>query len=182
MGVKEKNKSLLEIAIDLFHEKHKLGIRQPQPIMQIAKEVMEAKGLKTAAGKELLPQFLADFMESGYFVYCGDGKWDLKEYQSLRNEKDLNYNYSSSEDAEVQKYELGYEESNNNVSNLESTKLDSNEDEEDAEAQDEIEEYLGEEEEETPIENSYSSLDDEAINAGEAGVETGYEEDEGEED
>ncbi len=108
MASKEKNKSLLEIAVELFHEKHKLGIKKPQPIIQIAKEVMEIKGLKTTVGKELLPQFLADFMESGYFVYCGDGCWDLKEYQPLSVlEKEASDTYSSAEeDQEVKQNEL----------------------------------------------------------------------------
>lgn len=73
-----KEKSLLEIAIEVVKSHNK-----PQPIMQIAKETMELKGLKSTQGQQALPQFLADFMESGYFVFCGEGMWDLKERQPL---------------------------------------------------------------------------------------------------
>ena len=107
MGAKEKDKSLLEIAIELLSTKHK-----PQPIMQIAKETMELKGLKTAVAKELLPQFLADFMESGYFVYCGDGCWDLKERQatSILDKDSSDYEAYEEEDEDVKNNELKEDE------------------------------------------------------------------------
>ena len=103
MGVKEKDKSLLEIAVELLSTKHK-----PQPIMQIAKEAMEIKGLKTAQAKELLPQFLLDFQASGYFVYCGDGCWDLKDRQptSVLDKDGTDFDIYSEDDEEVKKNEL----------------------------------------------------------------------------
>jgi DNA-directed RNA polymerase delta subunit len=103
MGVKEKDKSLLEIAVELLSTKHK-----PQPIMQIAKEAMEIKGLKTAQAKELLPQFLLDFQASGYFVYCGDGCWDLKDHQptSVLDKDGTDFDIYSEDDEEVKKNEL----------------------------------------------------------------------------
>ena len=67
MGSKDKEKSLLEIAIELLDMKKK-----PQKITAILKEVMEIKGVKASVMKELAPQFVLDFMQSGYFVYCGD--------------------------------------------------------------------------------------------------------------
>lgn len=73
MGIKEKDKSLLEVAIELLEVKKK-----PQKMLTIVKEVMELKGIKSSAVKELAPQFILDFMQSGYFVYCGDDTWDLK--------------------------------------------------------------------------------------------------------
>lgn len=103
MGVKDKDKSLLEIAVELLATKH-----QPQTILQIAKEAMEIKGLKTTQAKEILPQFLLDFQSSGYFVYIEEyGTWDLKE----RRPSDLKgYNDDdddkSEEAVESKKHEL----------------------------------------------------------------------------
>lgn len=77
MAVKDKDKSLLEIAIELLQKK-----RKPQKLLTIVAEVMEIKGYKTQLAKEHTAQFLLDFMQSGYFVYCGDDCWDLKERQS----------------------------------------------------------------------------------------------------
>ena len=108
MGVKEKNKSLLEIAVELFRES---PIREPKAIKTIAKEAMERKGLKTATGKELLPQFYADFMQSGYFVFCGDGKWILKEYADTSIlDKGYDENGRSEEEEEAAKNELRTED------------------------------------------------------------------------
>ena len=77
MGVKEKDKSLLEIAVELLQKK-----RKPQKILTIMAEAMEIKGYKPQQAKQHAAQFIADFMESGIFVYCGDDCWDLKERQS----------------------------------------------------------------------------------------------------
>lgn len=98
MGAKEKDKSLLEISMELLETKHK-----PQPIMLIAKETMELKGLKSSQAKEAMPQFLADFMESGYFVYCGEGLWDLKERQpiSVLDKDGSDYKDYESDDEDV---------------------------------------------------------------------------------
>lgn len=162
MGAKEKDKSLLEIAIELLSTKHK-----PQPIMQIAKETMELKGLKTAVAKELLPQFLADFMESGYFVYCGDGCWDLKERQATSIlDKDSSDYEAYEEDEDVKNNELkeddyDYDGTNNNdVSN----------DEEDSE-----------DEEDDDISSLLKEGESEEIDS-EDGVETGFEEYTGDDD
>lgn len=71
-----KDSSLLEIAIELLHKKKK-----PQNINDIIQEVMSIKGLKSSQAKEAATQFVLDFMSSGFFVYCGDDAWDLKERQ-----------------------------------------------------------------------------------------------------
>lgn len=78
MGIKEKDKSLLEIAIELLQKK-----RKPQKINSIVVEVMELKGYKPAQANAEAPQFILDFMQSGNFVYCGDDCWDLKDRQPL---------------------------------------------------------------------------------------------------
>ncbi len=73
MGIKEKDKSLLEIAIDLLQKKKK-----PQNIKNIITETMQLKGLKNPQAAEEAPQLILDIMQSGYFVYCGEDCWDLK--------------------------------------------------------------------------------------------------------
>lgn len=78
MGIKEKDKSLLEIAIELLQKK-----RKPQKINSIVAEVMELKGYKPTQANAEAPQFILDFMQSGNFVYCGDDCWDLKDRQPL---------------------------------------------------------------------------------------------------
>lgn len=158
MGVKEKDKSLLEIAVELLLTKHK-----PQPIMQIAKEAMEIKGLKTAQAKEILPQFLLDFQASGYFVYCGDGCWDIKDRQptSVLDKDGTDFEIYSEEDDEVKKNELKDESYESDVRSEQS-----HDDDDDQEEDDDISSLLKED----------SEL------AVEEGVETGYEEYEGEDD
>ena len=103
MGSKEKDKSLLEIAIELLDAKKK-----PQKMLSIVKEVMEIKGLKVALAKELAPQFILDFMQSGYFVYCGDDTWDLKDRQptSVLDKEGGEYDDIYEDDEEVKSYEL----------------------------------------------------------------------------
>ena len=158
MGVKEKDKSLLEIAVELLSTKHK-----PQPIMQIAKEAMEIKGLKTAQAKELLPQFLLDFQTSGYFVYCGEMGWDLKDRQptSVLDKDGTESIIHSSEAEEAEKNELKDENYDTDV------RVDqSHDDDNDQEEEDDISTMLKEDGE----------------LAAEEGVDVGYEEYEGEED
>lgn len=103
MGAKDKDKSLLEIARELLATK-----KNPEKILTIAKEVTDIKGLKKDAAKEATPQFLADFMESGYFVYCGDDCWDLKERQSTSviDKDGSDYVYIGDDDDEVKNNEL----------------------------------------------------------------------------
>ena len=101
--MKEKDKSLLEIAIELLNGKQK-----PQKLNTIIKEVMELKGVKAALAKELAPQFILDFMQSGYFIYCGDDCWDLKDRQptSILDKDGHDYESIFEEDEEVKKNEL----------------------------------------------------------------------------
>lgn len=103
MGSKDKEKSLLEIAIELLDMKKK-----PQKITAILKEVMEIKGVKASAMKELSPQFILDFMQSGYFVYCGDECWDLKDRQptAVLDKESGDYDDIYEDDEDVKKNEL----------------------------------------------------------------------------
>lgn len=103
MGAKDKDKSLLEIAIELLQAK-----RKPQKLLNIVSEVMEIKGYKLAAAKEHTAQFILDFMQSGYFVYCGDDCWDLKERQTTAviDKDGGDYEEIFEEDEDVKKNEL----------------------------------------------------------------------------
>ena len=159
MGVKEKDKSLLEIAVELLLTKHR-----PQPILQIAKEAMEIKGLKTAQAKELLPQFLLDFQTSGYFVYCGEMGWDLKDRQptSVLDKDGTESIIHSSEAEEAAQHELN--DGNYDVD----VRTDLSRDDDDTEQEDDDE--------------ISAMLKDDGELAAEEGVDTGYEEYEGEDD
>lgn len=78
MNLKEKEKSLLEIAIALLQRK-----RKPQKMDDIVRDVMTIKGYTPEEVAEYTPQFLLDFMKSGNFIYCGNDCWDLKERQPI---------------------------------------------------------------------------------------------------
>ena len=101
--MKEKDKSLLEIAIELLNGKQK-----PQKINSIVREVLEIKGVKAAHAKEIAPQFILDFMQCGLFVYCGDDCWDLKDRQptSILDKDGHDYESIFDEDEDVKKNEL----------------------------------------------------------------------------
>lgn len=123
MGVKEKDKSLLEIAVELLQKK-----RKPQKIQTIMAEVMEIKGYKPQQAKLHAAQFILDFMQSGIFVYCGDDCWDLKERQStaVLDKDGGDYEEIYYNDEDVKKNELKDDIFDDNyISN------DSDEDEED---------------------------------------------------
>lgn len=142
MGAKEKDKSLLEIAIELLDSKKK-----PQKMLTIIKEVMEIKGIKQAMMKELAPQFVLDFMQSGYFVYCGDDTWDLKDRQP-----------TSVLDKDGGDYEDIYEDDEDVKNNeLKDDMYDSNNDDD----QDYDDDDDDDEEEEDDLEKEFENFDDE---------------------
>lgn len=128
MGAKEKDKSLLEIAVELFKQKKKA-----QKMLTIIKEVMEIKGVKQSMIKELAPQFILDFMQSGYFVYCGDDTWDLKEHQLTKLLDGGDYD-DALIDEEAQNNELGSEKYND-----EDVDDDDDDDEDDDDDDDDLE-------------------------------------------
>lgn len=78
MNEQKNTDSLLETAIKLLQSKKK-----PKKLKEIIKETMTKKGYSLEEAKVLAPQFILDFMASGYFVYCGDDSWDLKERQPI---------------------------------------------------------------------------------------------------
>lgn len=133
MGAKEKDKSLLEIAIELLDSKKK-----PQKMVTIIKEVMEIKGIKQSVMKELAPQFILDFMQSGYFVYCGDDTWDLKDRQptSVLDKDGGDYEDIYEDDEDVKNNELKddmYDSNTNDEQDYEDDEDDEEEEEDDLE-------------------------------------------------
>jgi len=137
MGAKERDKSLLEIAIELLQAK-----RKPQKLSSIISEVMEMKGYRVQAAKEHTAQFILDFMQSGYFVYCGDDCWDLKERQpiSVIDKDGGDYEKIFDDDEEVKKNELNDEtfaqqyektDDDDDDDDLDNDDTDSDDDEED---------------------------------------------------
>ena len=69
--------SMLEVAIELLNQK-----KTPQVISSLIQEVLELKGLDDPNGV-LATQLYIDITTSSAFVFCGEGKWDLKSRQSL---------------------------------------------------------------------------------------------------
>lgn len=98
-----KDNSLIEIAVELLQKK-----QRPQNINSIIKEVMSIKGIKASDVSEYAPQFVMDFMLSGYFVYCGEDCWDLKDRQptSVLDKDGGDYEDFLDNDEDVKKNEL----------------------------------------------------------------------------
>ena len=69
--------SMLEVAAELLNQK-----KTPQLITTLIQEVLELKGLDDPNGV-LATQLYTDITTSSAFVFCGEGKWDLKTRQSL---------------------------------------------------------------------------------------------------
>ena len=69
--------SMLEVAVELMNQK-----KTPQPIISLINEVLEIKGLDDPNG-DYATQLYIDITTSSNFVFCGEGKWDLKNRQSL---------------------------------------------------------------------------------------------------
>ena len=126
-----KDNSLIEIAIELLYKK-----QRPQNIYSIIKEVMSIKGIKAANVAEYAPQFVMDFMSSGYFVYCGDDCWDLKDRQptSVLDKDGGDYEDLYENDEDVKKNELkdgAFDAAYADENNYESPIIVKDEDEED---------------------------------------------------
>ena len=122
--------SLLEIAVKLLQSKKK-----PKKLKEIVKEVMTKKGYTADEIKELAPQFMLDFMASGYFVYCGDDTWDLKDRQpvAMLDKDGGDFEYTSDDLDEVKANELKDDdyESNLDDSSMDEDDEDDNDDDDD---------------------------------------------------
>ncbi len=164
MGAKEKDKSLLEIAIELLQAK-----RKPQKLLNIVSEVMEIKGYKPTIAKEHAAQFILDFMQSGYFVYCGDDCWDLKERQTTQvlDKDGGDYEEIFEDDEDVKKNELNDDlfvqefENNEEIFEDDADDDDSNDDEEDDDLARELGSFEDDEDiQEIEVENDDADDDD----------------------
>ena len=69
--------SCLEIVIKLLEEK-----KEPTPIVEVMKEALKLKGLEDPDGS-IMTRLYTDVVSSSLFVFCGEGKWDLKKDQPL---------------------------------------------------------------------------------------------------
>ena len=69
--------SMLEVAYELLNQN-----KTPQLITTLIQEVLELKGLDDPNGV-YATQLYIDITTSSAFVFCGEGKWDLKSRQSL---------------------------------------------------------------------------------------------------
>lgn len=134
----KEHDSFLELAVEIVTNKNK-----PQTMESIEEEVFALKGEKPSDMQ--LAQFQVDFMLSGYFVCCGEDRsgkllWDLKGRQeSALLDKDGSNIYVE-EDSEVLSNELSEDlEFGDEDINIDKYIED---DEEDATAQDDIEEEL----------------------------------------
>ena len=122
--------SLLEIAVKLLQSKKK-----PKKLKEIVKEVMTKKGYTAEQIKELAPQFMLDFMASGYFVYCGDDTWDLKDRQpvAMLDKDGGDFEYTSDDLDEVKANEL---KDDDYESNLDDSSMDDDDDDDDNDDED----------------------------------------------
>ena len=122
--------SLLEIAVKLLQSKKK-----PKKLKEIVKEVMTKKGYTAEQIKELAPQFMLDFMASGYFVYCGDDTWDLKDRQpvAMLDKDGGDFEYTSDDLDEVKANEL---KDDDYESNLDDSSMDEDDDDDDNDDED----------------------------------------------
>jgi DNA-directed RNA polymerase subunit delta len=102
--------SMLEVAIELMNQK-----KTPQAIMTLINEVLEIKGLDDPDGT-FATQLYIDITTSSNFVFCGEGKWDLKDRQSLELfDKDGSYfntgeEYEEEEEIDLEDYNVDDED------------------------------------------------------------------------
>ena len=69
--------SLLEIVMELLKEKG-----EATPIVELIQKALELKKIEDADGRNATRLYM-DITTSSDFVFCGEGKWDLKAHQSL---------------------------------------------------------------------------------------------------
>ncbi len=92
MKNKLKDNSLLEVALDVM-----LSEEEPQTLNYIAEEVFKRKNIKERQ-EDILVQFEMDFMLSGLFLPCDEGKWHIKQKLSAKYlDKDGSKIYSTND-------------------------------------------------------------------------------------
>ena len=98
--------SMLEVAIELLNQK-----KTPQLITTLIQEVLELKGLDDPNGV-LATQLYIDITTSSSFVFCGEGKWDLKTRQSLEMfDRDGSF-FNTGEEYEEEEEEIALDDYN----------------------------------------------------------------------
>lgn len=137
--------SMLEVAIELMKQK-----RNPQPILSLIKEVLELKGLDDPDGA-YATQLYIDITTSSDFVFCGEGKWDLKSRQSLGVfDRDGSY-FNTGEDIEEDEHE---------DVNLDDYNIDEDDDDDYESEEDDDDDYDDYEEEELTLDDDLDPTDD----------------------
>ena len=117
--------SMLEVAAELLNQK-----KTPQLITTLIQEVLELKGLDDPNGV-LATQLNIDFTTSSAFVFCGEGKWDLKARQSLEVfDRDGSY-FNTGEEYEEEEETIELDDYNIDEDDEESIEDDEDEDEDD---------------------------------------------------
>lgn len=92
-----KQLSMLEVAIELLSAEE-----AEMPIYTLIEKVLELKELEDPNGY-LATQLYTDITTSSLFVFCGEGKWDLKTRQSLEEfDRDGSYFNTGIADADVE--------------------------------------------------------------------------------
>ena len=108
MKNKLKDKTLIEVALELMQNEE-----QPQTLNYIAEEVFKRKNIKDKQ-EDILVQFEMDFMLSGLFLPCDEGKWHIKQKLSAKYlDKDGSKIYSTNDafEDEIEENELKDENS-----------------------------------------------------------------------
>lgn len=124
--------SMLEVAVELLNQK-----KTPQLITTLIQEVLELKGLDDPNGV-LATQLYIDITTSSSFVFCGEGKWDLKTRQSLEMfDRDGSY-FNTGEEYEEEEEEIKLDDYNIDD---EEESLDDDEDEDDEDDDEYYDEY-----------------------------------------
>lgn len=138
--------SAIEIVCELLKQRH-----EPTPIVEIIQEALKLKGIDDFDGEQTARLYM-DVTTSSLFVFCGEGKWDLKANQSLEvYDRDgsffgTNITFDEDEDdgVDVSDYNIDEEDEDDD--------MDSEKDEEDVK--------LYEEDEKDEDESEYESEDD----------------------
>ena len=98
--------SMLEVAVELLSQK-----KTPQLITTLIQEVLELKGFDDPNGV-LATQLYIDITTSSSFVFCGEGKWDLKIRQSLEMfDRDGSF-FNTGEEYEEEEEEIALDDYN----------------------------------------------------------------------
>lgn len=125
--------SMLEVAIELLNQK-----KTPQLMLSLIQEVLELKGLDDP-DQTLATQLYIDITTSSDFVFCGEGKWDLKSRQSLDVfDRDGSYFNTGEEYKEDETEEVNLDDYNIDDEDDEDSQYDEYDDEDDDEDDEDI--------------------------------------------